>query len=49
VSIAVFVVFVALTLGLSFYFARRSRSAHGYFAAGGQIPWFVKGIAVAGA
>jgi cation/acetate symporter len=48
VTIAVFLFFVALTLGLSFYFARRSRSAHGYFAAGGQIPWFVNGIAFAG-
>jgi cation/acetate symporter len=47
-SIAVFVLFVALTLGLSFFFARRSRSAHGYFAAGGQIPWFVNGVAFAG-
>ena len=47
-AIVVFVVFVALTLGVSFYFARRSRSAHGYYAAGGNIPWFVNGVAFAG-
>jgi cation/acetate symporter len=47
-AIVVFGLFVALTLGLSFYFARRSRSAHGYYAAGGNIPWFVNGIAFAG-
>lgn len=47
-SIAIFTLFVAFTLGLSFYFARRSRSAAGYFAAGGQIPWFVNGVAFAG-
>jgi len=44
----VFVLFVALTLGLSFYFARKSRSAKGFFAAGGSIPWFVNGVAFAG-
>jgi cation/acetate symporter len=44
----VFVLFVALTLGLSFYFARKGRSAKGFFAAGGGIPWFVNGVAFAG-
>ena len=43
-----FLLFVALTLGLSFYFARKSRSAAGFFAAGGSIPWFVNGVAFAG-
>jgi cation/acetate symporter len=47
-AIVVFGLFVALTLGLSFYFARRSRSAHGYYAAGGNIPWFINGVAFAG-
>ena len=47
-AVSVFGAFVAFTLGLSFYFARRTRSAQGYFAAGGQIPWFVNGIAFAG-
>jgi cation/acetate symporter len=47
-SVAVFAVFVFITLGLSFYLGRRTRGAKGYFAAGGQIPWFVNGVAFAG-
>ncbi|MEX2172416.1 MAG: cation acetate symporter [Pirellulales bacterium] len=47
-AIAVFALFVAVTLGLSFYLGRRTRSAHSYFAAGGQIHWFVNGVAFAG-
>lgn len=47
-AIIVFVLFVLAVLGLSFYFARKSKSASGYYAAGGQIHWFVNGIAFAG-
>ncbi len=47
-AIAVFALFVAITLGISFYFGRRAKSAQGYFAAHGQIPWFVNGVAFAG-
>jgi cation/acetate symporter len=47
-AISVFLVFVAVTLGLSFYLGRRARSSAGYFAAHGEIPWFVNGIAFAG-
>jgi cation/acetate symporter len=47
-SVFVFAIFVATTLGLSFYFARKTKSAAGYFAAGGQIHWFVNGVAFAG-
>ncbi len=47
-AVVVFVLFVGLTLGVSFYFARRSKSAHGYYAAGGNIHWFVNGVAFAG-
>lgn len=47
-SVIVFGIFVAITLGLSFYFAARTKSAAGYFAAGGQIHWFVNGVAFAG-
>lgn len=47
-AILVFVLFVAITLGLSFYFGRKARSAQSYFAAGGGIHWFVNGIAFAG-
>jgi cation/acetate symporter len=47
-AILVFLLFVAVTLGLSFYFGRKARSAQSYFAAGGGIHWFVNGIAFAG-
>ena len=47
-AIALFLVFVGLVLFLSFYFARKAKSASGYFAAGGTIHWSVNGIAFAG-
>lgn len=47
-AIIIFVIFVMSVLGLSFYFARKSKSASGYYAAGGNIHWFVNGIAFAG-
>lgn len=47
-AIAIFLAFVAAVLGLSFYFAAKTKSASGYFAAGGQIHWGVNGIAFAG-
>lgn len=47
-AIAVFALFVAITLGLSFYFGAKTKSAQGYFAAGGNIHWFVNGVAFAG-
>ncbi|MCO6458351.1 MAG: cation acetate symporter [Pirellulaceae bacterium] len=47
-AIVVFLLFVAVTLGLSFYLGSRAKSSQGYFAAHGQIPWFVNGIAFAG-
>ncbi|MDA3800028.1 MAG: cation acetate symporter [Kiritimatiellae bacterium] len=48
IAIAIFLTFVGFVLGISFYFARKAKSAEGYFAAGGQIHWFVNGIAFAG-
>ncbi len=47
-AIIIFLVFVALVLGLSFYFARKTKSAANYYAAGGNIHWGVNGIAFAG-
>jgi len=47
-AILIFVSFVALVLGLSFYFARKTKSASNYYAAGGNIHWGVNGIAFAG-
>ena len=48
IAITIFLAFVGFVLGMSFYFARKAKSAEGYFAAGGNIHWFVNGIAFAG-
>ncbi|MCC7147296.1 MAG: cation acetate symporter [Phycisphaeraceae bacterium] len=47
-AIGVFVAFVAFVLWISYHFARRTKTAKGYFAAGGNIHWSVNGIAFAG-
>ncbi len=47
-AVAVFFLFVAVTLGISFYLGKKAKSPEGYFAAHGQIPWFVNGLAFAG-
>jgi cation/acetate symporter len=47
-AFSVFAFFVAVVLGLSFYLGRRAKSAKGYYAAHGEIHWFVNGIAFAG-
>lgn len=47
-AVSVFATFVIAVLGLSFWLGRQARSAQGFFAAHGQIPWFVNGIAFAG-
>ena len=47
-AILIFVIFVGFVIGLSFYLGKKTKSASGYFAAGGQIHWFVNGIAFAG-
>jgi cation/acetate symporter len=47
-AIVIFLFIVGLVLGLSFYFARKTKSASSYYAAGGKIHWAVNGIAFAG-
>src|SRR5438270_3147939 len=47
-AIIVFLTFVGFVLALSFYLGRRAKSERGYFAAHGQIGWFVNGVAFAG-
>jgi len=47
-AIAIFIIFVLAVLGISYWFARRAKSASGYYAAGGNIHWTVNGIAFAG-
>ncbi|TWU05107.1 sodium/solute symporter [Stieleria varia] len=48
IAVVVFFVFVGATVGLSFFLGRKAKSSEGYFAAHGQIPWAVNGIAFAG-
>ncbi|MCC9602589.1 cation acetate symporter [Stieleria sp. JC731] len=48
VAVFVFFGFVGATVGLSFFLGRKAKSSEGYFAAHGQIPWAVNGIAFAG-
>ena len=47
-AIAIFTTFVLGVLGLSFWLGRKKQSAQDYYAAHGQIHWFVNGIAFAG-
>src|ERR1044071_3175090 len=47
-AFSVFATFVAFVLGISFYLGSKAKSAKGYFAAHGQVGWFVNGIAFAG-
>jgi cation/acetate symporter len=47
-AIAIFSVFVLGVLALSFWLGRKGQSAQGYYAAHGEIHWFVNGIAFAG-
>ena len=48
IAVCVFAIFVGVTLAISFYLGRRARSASSYFAAGGEIHWFINGVAFAG-
>jgi cation/acetate symporter len=47
-AIIIFLAFIGIVLGLSFYYGAKTKSASGYYAAGGQIHWGVNGIAFAG-
>ena len=47
-AIVLFIAFVIAVLGISKYFASKTKSSAGYYAAGGQIHWAVNGIAFAG-
>src|SRR5688500_7216626 len=47
-AIGIFLAMVGVTLGISFYLGRKAKDSAGYFAAHGQIPWFVNGVAFAG-
>jgi cation/acetate symporter len=47
-AIILFLTFVGFVLGLSFYAGAKTKTASGYFAAGGTVHWFVNGVAFAG-
>ncbi len=47
-AVMIFVFFVSSVLALSFILGRKAKSARGYYAAHGQINWFVNGVAFAG-
>ena len=47
-AIGVFVTFILIVIGLSAWLGRRATSAAGYYAAHGEVHWFVNGIAFAG-
>lgn len=47
-AVAIFICFVISVLFISFYFARKTKSASDYYAAGGSIHWSINGIAFAG-
>ncbi|RLS67222.1 MAG: cation acetate symporter [Planctomycetota bacterium] len=47
-AIVIFAAFVLGVIGFSFFLGRKGQSAQGYYAAHGEIHWFVNGIAFAG-
>ncbi|MHB8962388.1 MAG: sodium/solute symporter [Saccharofermentanales bacterium] len=47
-AIVIFIAIIGTVLGISYHFARKTKSAEGYYAAGGNIHWSVNGIAFAG-
>lgn len=47
-AVAIFISFVAFVLWIAYFYARRTKTSKGYYAAGGTIHWAVNGIAFAG-
>lgn len=47
-AVIIFIIFVAIVIGLSFYLGNKAKTSSGYYAAGGKIHWSVNGIAFAG-
>jgi cation/acetate symporter len=47
-AVSIFVGLVLGVLALSAWLGRQAKSSTGYFAAHGQIPWFINGVAFAG-
>src|ERR1700729_3854780 len=47
-AFTVFAIFVGTVLAMSFFLGSKAKSARGYYAAHGEIHWFVNGFAFAG-
>jgi len=47
-AIVMFLIFVLATLGITYWAARRTKSAKDFYAAGGGITGFQNGLAIAG-
>ncbi len=47
-AVGIFAVFVLLTLGITYWAAKRTRTAKDFYAAGGGITGFQNGLAIAG-
>lgn len=47
-AVSIFIAFVAFVLWIAFYYARQTKTAKGFYAAGGTVHWAVNGIAFAG-
>jgi len=47
-AIVLFLLMIAITLGITWWAARRTKSASDFYAAGGQITGFQNGLAIAG-
>ncbi len=48
IAIVMFLAFVAVTLGITYWAARRTKTANDFYAAGGGITGFQNGLAIAG-
>ncbi len=47
-AVSIFVAFVGFVLWIAYYYARQTKTAKGFYAAGGTVHWAVNGIAFAG-
>ena len=47
-AIIMFVIFVAFTLGITYWASKRTRTRNDYYTAGGNITGFQNGLAIAG-
>ena len=45
-DVAVILVYLALTMGMGFWFMRRNRDADAYFKGGGRLPWWVVSLSI---